>query len=189
MWWRHVLTALEYGNGLIVTLQHIHYLFLISLILLVTFFLGMWVTQIIDIIMKRQHHHQQQHIFQYTHIHSHTYQVVFWAFRYQKIVNLLARFDIYDFILSKTKCRCLLWWNTVYVKCKWKWTFRIFRSDVFSNVKIRDVYIQVFADKFNDNMDMLIIHEIWLLLVIYIVFTLRNTHIQAHLKKHGFFRQ
>lgn len=61
---------------------------------------------------------------------------------------------------ERDKCRCLLWWNGMYVKCKWVWIF------LFSHSR----NIVLFEYKFtgNGNMDTLIIHEIWLLCVTYL---------------------
>lgn len=109
--------------------------------------------------------HRHREPYTYENTFQYAYQVVFWAFRYQEVANQLARSDIYDFILSKwererEKCRCLLWWNGMYVKCKWVWIF------LFSHSR----NIVLFEYKFtgNGNMDTLIIHEIWLLCVTYL---------------------
>lgn len=99
------------------------------------------------------------------------------------------------FHFVKKKCRCLLWWNRVYVKCKWEWVLcclgmcarvhvHVCVCALLSNARTREVYI-IFTDKFNGNMDILIIHEIWLLLVMHsmhsrLTYTLHG-HIQAHI--------
>lgn len=93
------------------------------------------------------------------HISIHTYQVVFWAFRYQKVVNLLARFDIYDFILSKRNADVYCDETQCMSNANENEHFVFF----LSRVCMRCCQMRKFAtftDKFNDNMDMLIIHEI-----------------------------